>query len=382
MKRGNKNFRLAFAAGLMWTAMPTAYALTAAGTDVSNSATVDYSVSGVPQTQKLSNTVTFKVDRVIDLAVAESGGAATGVAPSATSPDTLLVYTVTNNSNSILDFNLAATQQVGGAAPFNGETDNFDVTAPSVFVEDGTTPGFQATEDTATFIDELVPTDSATVYVVSTIPANRVDGDAAVIVLTATARLDTDVTGDYVASPGAAGAAAAQTNVGSVDDVTFIDTVFGDAAGAIDAARNAAHSARDQYNVVSASIAITKSSRVVSDPLNGISANAKAIPGAVVEYCLDVDNTGAAAAGSIVLRDLIPTNTAYVLASIRTAATGALTACDSGSGVAEDDDASNADESDPDGGDYDVTNTGEVTIVTPSIAAGSRFKALFRVTIQ
>ena len=42
-------------------------------------------------------------------------------------------------------------------AAVNGGTDNFDVTGLQVFVEDGTTPGYQPGEDTATFINALQP---------------------------------------------------------------------------------------------------------------------------------------------------------------------------------------------------------------------------------
>src|SRR5687767_2631415 len=53
---------------------------TAAGTDITNTATVNFSVGGVAQTPVNSNTTTFEVDRKVDLSV--SGTVITTTAPS------------------------------------------------------------------------------------------------------------------------------------------------------------------------------------------------------------------------------------------------------------------------------------------------------------
>ena len=137
----------------------------------------------------------------------------------------------------------------------------------------------------------------------------------------------------------------------------------------------------DEFDVVTAAIVVVKSSTVVSDPFNGTSFP-KAIPGAVIEYCLDVNNTGAAAAGSIVLTDAIPANTTYVVNSITTQPSGTGSACDVGTGTAEDDDNSDGGDLDGATGDFGVTAGNTVTVRTGSISAGSRFKATFRVTVN
>ena len=234
-----------------------------------------------------------------------------------------------------------------------------------------------------TFIDELAADGVLSVFIVSSIPATAVNGDVAGLTLTAFAAQDatTSGTGAYTATPGVLAADAAQTNTAATDDPNFTDTVFGDVAGDTDAARDGRHSDDDQYNVVTAAITVTKSTTVVSDPFN-LLVNPKAIPLAVIEYCLDVNNTGAAAATSIVMTDGIPANTTYVAGSIKTAATGVGTACDVGTGTAEDDDNAGADETDVNGGDFNVTTGGAVTVRAPSIAAGTRFKATFRVTVD
>jgi len=383
MSSKKTSLRLVAATGLMIGVLPQAFALgTLAGTTISNTASVDYEVGGVNQTDVNSLASTFLVDRRINVTVAEVGGLATIVVPGATAQVT--TFTVSNTSNAILDYGLLVTQDTSGATTAFGGTDSFDVTLPvtHTFVESGATAGYQPVEDTATFSDEHPVDGTRTVYVVVNIPASAVNNDIAGITLTAIAAQSTDGTGAYVATPGVLAANAAQTNTGSADDPAFIDTVFGDVAGDTDALRDGRHSDDDQYNVVTAAITVTKSSSVISDPFNGISVNAKAIPGAVVEYCLDINNTGAAAAGTIVLTDAIPTNTQFVANSLRTAVTGAGAACTSGTGMAEDDDDAGADETDPDGADYNATTAGAITVTTPSIAAVTRFKATFQVTVD
>lgn len=364
----------AVSAGLALGLSPYAMAAgVTAGTSVQNTASVDYEVGGVNQPDVNSNTTTFVVDRKINLTVTNNNGGATNVVPSA--QDQVIVFSVQNTSNSTLDFALS---------PANLTGDDFQVSGFQVFVESGATAGYQPAEDTATFIDELAADATIAVYVVADMPGGITNTQDANITLTATAHMDVvAATGAWVSSAGSLGAVAVETNTGTADDATYIDTVFADAAyaPASDAQYDGKHSAGGQYNVSTATIAVTKSSTVVSDPFNG-TTNPKAIPGAIVEYCLDINNTGGSSADSIVLTDAIPTNTAYVAGSIKSAATGTGTACDLGSGTVEDDDATDGAEVDAASGDYDVTTAGSVTVRANSIGASSRFKTTFRVTVQ
>ncbi len=57
---------------------------------------------------------------------------------------------------------------------------------------------------------------------------------------------------------------------------------------------------------------MAKTSRVVSDPVNGAGPNAKAIPGATVEYCITVANAaGAATATNVALLDDLPADVTF-----------------------------------------------------------------------
>jgi uncharacterized repeat protein (TIGR01451 family) len=88
------------------------------------------------------------------------------------------------------------------------------------------------------------------------------------------------------------------------------EIVFADAAGVNDALHDGKHSDNDAYKVVTAKIDVTKFSCVVSDPING-TTNPHRIPGAVVRYAIDVNNTGSAAATNASLSDTLSGNLTY-----------------------------------------------------------------------
>jgi uncharacterized repeat protein (TIGR01451 family) len=340
---------------------------TASGTTISNTASVDYTVGGVNQDDVNSNNVQFVVDRKITVIVAELGGTATTVVPGSTNQVT--TFTVSNTSNAPLDFRLGATQDASATAlPFGG-TDNFDGTNVRVFVDNpvtGTVGSYDA-GDTQTFMDEIPANGIRTVFVLTDIASNRANGDRAGVTLTATA-----------AESGTAGTLGTDsTQTAGADSPTIVDTVFADIAGDTDGARSGSHSDDDQYNVATASIAVTKTATVISDPFN-LGVNPKAIPGAIIEYCIQVANTGGAAATSINVTDGIPANTTYIAGSIFAGATVTGGVCNA-DGTSEDDDTAGADESDPNSGSFSA-NT--VFSTVPSVAAASTTATRFRVQLN
>lgn len=287
------------AAGLMFGAVQNAAAAgTAAGTTISNSATLGYSVGGVAQTGITSAAATFVVDEKVNLTVA--GGATTNVVPGATAQVT--TFTVTNNANSPLDFSLVSNQVAAG--------DQFDATACTVVVESGGVAGYDAT-DTAAFIDELAADATATVYAVCSIPATVVNTNTALVGLTATALgTFTGPNGTYVATPAAPGAAITAT--AGADTAGAVDIVFADIAGteAGDAARDAKHSARDTYTVVTAALTVSKTATLLCDPFNGVT-NPKNIPGAITQWSIAIQNNGAAAATLTTVTDTLSATLAH-----------------------------------------------------------------------
>lgn len=258
---------------------------TTAATSISNSATLAYSVGGVGQTPIVGTSTAFLVDEKINLTVAGTG-VAISVVPGATLQ--VASFTVTNNANSALDFNLAANQPVGEV--YLGKTDNFDATGCIVRVETGGGAGYQDGVDTATFIDELAADASTTAYVVCTIPAGQVNNDAAIVGLTATARGNfTGANNAYAATAGSAGAAITETAGANTANV---DIVFADIAGSEpgDASRDAEHSARDVYSVVTSALSVTKTATLLCDPFNGTGGNQKSIPGAMTRWTITISN--------------------------------------------------------------------------------------------
>ncbi len=284
------------------TAAPAHAAGTIAGTTITNTATVDYQVSGVGQTQLTTNSDSFVVDRLINLTVVETNGLTTQVVPGQNAA--YVTFTVTNTSNATLDFGLAVAQQTGGSAPHGG-TDSFNVTAPTIYLDTNGNGVYDPGTDTAaSFLDEVAPDAARTVFVVANIPATQTNGQIAVVRLTATAR-----EGGVVGTQGAVVTQTAGANTAAMD------TVFGDPAGPSDAIRNGQHSAVDDFTVVTANLGVTKSSRLISDPINN-TTNPKAIPGAVIEYCIRVANTGSAAASNVVVNDNLPGELNFVAGSI------------------------------------------------------------------
>jgi len=282
-------------------ATPAYAAGTTANTSINNTATLNYSVGGVAQNQVTSNTATFVVDQRISMTLTEPGNATTSVSPG--SSNQVTTFLLTNTSNAPLDFGLALAQPVGGAAAHAG-TDNFDVTAPTFWINTGASAA-SATFDPAnsvqvTFIDELAADASRFIFVRANVPATRVNGDVAGVTLTAQAR-----------AAGGAGTQGAVVTETTGANTVGMDTVFADIAGATDAARDGQISARDDYTVSNALLSVVKTSRVVSDTLNG-TTNPKLIPGASVEYCIQVANAaGGALAQAPAISDIVPAQTTY-----------------------------------------------------------------------
>lgn len=264
---------------------------TAANSSISNSVTVSYNVGGVAQTPITSAADVFTVDRKIDLVVTTQDSTAVSVTPGQTNAVTR--FTVTNTSNATIDFLLAATQQAGGTAKFAGN-DTADVANVRVYVETNGTAGWQAGDTLASSLAAVASGDAVTVYVVSDVPVATAQGAQATMILTATAASGASAVGGTPAgTAGTGGTAISQTPIGTANGKLTMESVFADAqaeAQTGDGLKDGKHAARSDYRVDTAQLSVAKYSRVVSDPFSG-STSPRAIPGAVVEYCIVVQNT-------------------------------------------------------------------------------------------
>jgi uncharacterized repeat protein (TIGR01451 family) len=303
-----------FAVSSLAMVAPAQAAGTAAGTTVSNLATVTYQVGGIGQpaigssptgnTAGAGTATTFLVDNKIDLTIIETSGAATVTSPALT--NVVTQFKLTNTGNFAQGYTLTATN-LSGTTLFT-QVDNFDqsnlrarVSGAVCTTAATVTPAYA--NESASSVASLAADSCVYVFILadtpatSGAPAHPVNGDYANVRLTATTveavTLNTIL----------------ETTSG---DTALVDIVFADSATGGQVPRDAKAFADDQYAVQSATLSVLKSSAVVSDPFNG-TTNAKAIPGAVVEYTIVVSNTGAAAATNVSISDLIPANTTAAL---------------------------------------------------------------------
>ena len=226
---------------------------TRAGTEVENTATVDYRVGTVDQTAIDSNTVTFVVDRRVDFDLTPLGGALVPVTPGETGA--FFDFLLTNDSNSELDFSLDLTQLVGGSV--RSSTDDADMQqvdyAVSAFsVNDpGPTPDPDPVRLGPQYIDELAADDSIRI---------RVFGDAALTMLNGqVAGAQLEATAGEPGNPGTEGGALTEdpnTDAG-IENVFAEDGAGGDGIQA----------EVDGFTVVSADLAVNKSYTVIAGDL-------------------------------------------------------------------------------------------------------------------
>lgn len=334
---------------------------TVAGTTISNQATVSYTVGAVPQTST-SNIATFLVDKKVNLAVAEIGGTATIVGVGAVNQVT--TFTVTNLTNAVQDFRLDPDQQ-DISIPLLG-TDDFNMTTVRAFVDNG--DGVYGAGDTATFIDELAPDTTITVFIVANVP-NTPGISTAIVSLNAIAAGG--------GAPGALGADIIATSLLAADSPTTVDIVFADDTGPLDLPRNGRDRAFDAYRVDTAAVTVAKTATTISDPFN-LLVFPKAIPGAVVEYCLAIANAGPGIVTGVVLTDALPANTTYVPNSLTVGGLGVGGACVL-AGTIEDDNATGADETDLYGGSFDGTT---IRATLPQVLPLVPLRVSFRVTLN
>jgi uncharacterized repeat protein (TIGR01451 family) len=316
--------------------------------------------------------VSFVVDRKVDVVVANVSDAT--VSPNASNQ--VLEYTVQNKTNDTLDFVLS-TSDGGGT---------FVATGVEIWLDDngnGTWDGAGVGNDVqVSYIDDLAEDASVTVFIVADIPGAATNGQTDVFWLTAQA----------VAASGNSGApGTALAESGAADDPAVVENVFADGDGpAAEGAEDGQHSAEATYTVSSTSLSVTKTYKVIyEDAANTTSfsdpGELKPIPGALVEFCILVENGGSVDAEGVTISDTLGapntviTNASWVTDSIKVGAS-----CDYASATAYDDDT--VDETGDDDGtgtsaSYN-SGTGVVTSTVETLPGGSDTATMFRVILN
>ncbi len=287
---------------------------TAAGTTVSNTFTLDYSVDGVPQDQIDSSDPTdpngpteFTVDRLVNLTVASDGD--NTVAPGAT--DEELIFSVLNTGNDTQGYALSVVEET--TAP-----DTFDTNDPAsataviqYYVDDGdgvyepgADDGAIQTYDPAN-PPQVAPDEMIWVVVTQDIGA-ATDGDQADVTLVADT-LDAGTTNPTTADGDGNSLGGGAENV------------LADGSGtANEAANNGDHSATGSYVVASADIEALKTVSVFSEDgsncatIPGTPSGGYGVPGACVEYVISVTNSGSEAATAVDAVDVLPGELEFV----------------------------------------------------------------------
>jgi hypothetical protein len=241
---------------------------TLSGDTISNTATVNYSVASVAQTPITAST-SFVVDTYIRFTLA-GGAAVTNVAPGRT--DLVQVFDLQNNSNLASDFVLTAQNAAG--AQFNLNVPGTGTAGVNVYVDTNANGSYDSGTDvqvtSAAF--SLARGQSRRYFVVGDAPLSATDGQLNTVELNAEAQ-NPSTNAAWVDSGGADVPGTVQIVVGNT---TAQDT--------------------GTFQIATATLSVTKSSAVVWDPVNLAGANRKAIPGAYIEYSIQITNNGSASA--------------------------------------------------------------------------------------
>ena len=297
---------------------------TVAGTDIQNIASATYDTPTGPVTIQ-SNTVTIKVDELLDVTVAGTDPGDINTAPGATG--NVQTFRVTNTGNGGEAFRLTANANNGG--------DDFDPTLQQIVIDTNNNgiydPGIDDVYAAGTNDPLLAPDESKVIFVVTATPAGVTNGNRANVSLTAAA-----VTG--TGAPGTSFAGAGQGGGNAVVGTTGAD---GDASGFL--------------LVQAATLSLMKSATLV-DPLGGN----RPVPGAIITYSLVATISGSGAINNLVISDPIPAGAQYQAASM-TLEAAALT-----------------DAVDADAGNYNGTR---IAVTAGNVPAGQTRTVTFRVVI-
>ena len=264
---------------------------TNANATISSTVTVNWKVGGVSQTQPTVPATTFVVDRKVNVTM--TGNTQSSLSPGQTG--VMLTFLVTNKTNDTADFKLSYEK---------GET-LFNLSNVKVYVEaDGDNTFTDGVDNVVAnekdYIDDLAEDTGKTVYVFADIASDAANTESATITLMAQAVVDATI-----ASPVALAESA-------VDGAGTVENVFADGDGphSLDGAEDGRFSATGTYTVSSTSINVSKTYKVLSDGFS-TAGQEKPIPGAVVLYCITVENAGTVNADHIGVSDAIPNSTTY-----------------------------------------------------------------------
>ena len=270
---------------------------TAAGTDITNTATATYTGPDGVEASVDSNTVTLLVDELLDVSVSSADTGDVGVLPGASNQ--VLKFTLTNSGNGPEAFVLTAEANAGG--------DDFDPVVTSIVLDTNGNGAYDAGVDTVYAVGSndpaLQPDTSLIVFVLSSIPVGASDAQRGQVDLLAAASTGTGAPGTSFAGQGEGGgdAVVGATGADSRDD--------------------------GSYRVNAANVTFTKAASVTG-PFGGTSV----IPGTVITYTLTASVGGSGTLSNVAVTDPIPAGTTYRPGTLTLEATTLTDAADADAG--------------------------------------------------
>jgi uncharacterized repeat protein (TIGR01451 family) len=277
----------------MFAPQPSWSVGTAAGTIISNMATVKYVIGAGPSSSASSNTASFRVDEIIQPVLTWQD--AMPVAVNTPGSNAVLTFLLTNGGNGPEAFGLTRTN---GPAPLpSGNYTPLNGSIGSIYLESGTLAGLQASGPNADQIyvpgsndPILAPNASITIYVISNTPgvASNLQGDVRLSAAALTAGAAGSLPGTGLAGMGHGGGFAV---VGS---------------------SRAQSGATGSYITSGLGFVMNKTVLKVLDP----GGTGVVMPGAEMTYQIVATLSGSGTASGLVITDPLPTTTTYVPGSM------------------------------------------------------------------
>lgn len=249
-----------------------------AGTLIANTAQASYTTGSSEETVT-SNTVTLRVDELLDVTVTSLNPGPIAAVPGSR----VLAFELTNTGNGPEAFTLLANPAVAG--------NDFDTVIEAIAIDSNDNgiydEGVDAILASPSATTLLAADTNLTVFVLVTVPAGALDTQESRVELAATA-----ITGS-----GAPGTTFAGEGEGGGNAVVGLSGATAQADG--------------RLAVGIATVTLTKTASV-SDPFGGSAP----VPGATITYTIQANVTGSGSVSGLVVTDPMPRDTSYVTGSL------------------------------------------------------------------
>lgn len=332
-------------------AAQAANSLTEAGTSVSNTFTLDYEVGSVGQPTITNDNVTpppgavvqgtptlFTVDRKVDHSIT----ATNSILSSPPGANATLTFELLNEGNDTQAYSFSIADLDNAAGTFDASSlalvyyidtdDDADFSDETGVTITQTAIGTAA--GSAVVTGDVPKGVSVLIEVTGTVGAGVADAETDDVTLAGETRDPTAFLNEASATPAAVTLATAGANAitGSAQNVLADGT--GVAAAETSGDADGIFAVTGVIEVASPDLTATKAIVAISEPGVSVPAvtdcstatavvNAKAIPGACIEYVIEVENTGATApATNLSINDILPAEVTFVSATLDTPTTG------------------------------------------------------------